>query len=358
GPIFTLQERLGIAFVTDVTLPGGGVERQSISQYHVAPLGVGWYSDWSYNADPDQPADTTLEYVQLIRVGDTRWPPNWAEVQAAAVQRPGSVWMIGNEPECPNQDAVTPAVYAQRYHEAYTRITGWDHTAEIAIGAIVEPTPLRLRWLEKVLQAYQDAYGRPMPVHIWNIHIQILPEGAPTENGWDLRAGAGVPVGIDFQAEGLNPREYTLPDCANAEILKNMVLDFREWMNDHGQRDKALIISEMGVLQPSIYLVEGGSEEERQKRGDRAVELFMSETFTWLKTAVDSEIGMPADENRLVQRWLWFSLNGSFWDEAQNPKGFNGNLYDYVSKKPTRFGIWFMSLQHEYGTLIPFVRKS
>jgi hypothetical protein len=135
-----------------------------------------------------------------------------------------------------------------------------------------------------------------------------------------------------------------------------MVLDFRAWMAAQGERNKPLIISEMGVLYPSIYLVEGGSEVERQQRGDRAIELFMAETFDWLYNTTDAQLGYPADENRLVQRWLWFSLNDSFYDEDLNPRGFNGSLYDYQTQRLTRFGIWFMSLQHDYGIFLPLVR--
>ena len=352
GPMYTRQERLGVAFVRRVAAPGGGFVHQSLSQYNVAPLGVGWYSDWTYSVTPAQPADTTLEYVPLVSVSDGSWPPNWTNLENAVKANPGSTWLIGNEPECPNQDAVTPEVYAVRYHEAYTQIKGWDATAQIAIGAIVQPTPLRFRWLEKAMAAYQQNHGVKMPVDVWNIHVQILQEGSPQ----NPNAGAGVPVGIDPVAEGLVPRQYSLPDNADPEILKTMVLDFRDWMAAQGERNKPLIISEMGVLYPSIYLVEGGSEVERQQRGDRAIELFMAETFDWLYHTTDAQLGYPGDENRLVQRWLWFSLNDSFYDEDLNPRGFNGSLYDYQTQQLTRFGIWFMSLQHEYGIFLPLVR--
>jgi hypothetical protein len=187
GPMYTRQERLGIAFVRRVAAPGGGFVHQSLSQYRVAPLGVGWYSDWTYSVTPAQPADTTLEYMQLVSVSNGSWPPNWTNLENAVKANPGSTWLIGNEPECPNQDAVTPAVYAGRYNQAYTQIKGWDATAQIAIGAIVQPTPLRFRWLEKAMAAYQQNYGVKMPVDVWNIHIQILQEGSPQ----NPNAGAG-----------------------------------------------------------------------------------------------------------------------------------------------------------------------
>lgn len=355
-PMYTRQQRFGIAFVSEVP-EGSGTVAQSISDYNVSKFGVGWYSDWKYRVTPPQPPDVKLEYVQLIRVGDRVWPPNWTTVQQAVAANPGATWLIGNEPECPNQDAVTPETYAQRYHDAYVNITGWDPTAQIAIGGIVEVTPLRLRWLEHAMAAYQDLYDTPMDVDVWNIHIQILTEGSDS-NPLD---GAGRPVGIDPVAEGLTPMEYPLTECDNADIFKSMVLDFRQWMKDHGQQSKPLIISETGVLQPSYYLVEplyeGEPEEARAERGDQAIEQFMIETFDWLLASTDDEIGCPADDDRLVQRWLWFSLNGSFFDEAINPDGFNGSLVDYQTKQMTRFGLRFFSYQNNNKVYIPSLRK-
>lgn len=349
-PAYTRQQRFGIGFVPLVS-EGSGAVAQSLSQYRLALLRVGWYSDWRFDATPDMPADVGLEYVQLIRVRDATWPPNWVSVQNAVALNTGALWLIGNEPECPNQENLTPDVYAQRYHEAYQSIKIWDPTALVAIGGIVEPTPLRLLWLERTMEAYEQQQGVPMEVDVWNIHIQILPEGADTGEGYDNNAGAGVPVGIDWMAEGIFPRQYNLADCASVPIFQTMVRDFRQWMKDQGEQDKDLVISEMGVLMPSIYLVEGGTEAERKARGDLLIERFMVEVFDWLLTETDEETGNPNDDDLLVQRWLWFSLNGSFWDEQTNPLGFNGSLYDYQTQEPTRFGQRFIAYQnHPYQT--------
>ena len=349
-PAYTRQQRFGIGFVPLVS-EGSGAVVQSLSEYSVALLRVGWYSDWQFDATPDMPSDGRLDYVQMIRVRDAAWPPDWGAIQNAVMLNTSAIWLIGNEPECPNQENLTPEVYAERYAQAYQGIKGWDPTARIAIGGIVEPTPLRLLWLEKAMEAYEQQQGAPMEVDVWNIHIQILPEGAETAEGYDNNAGAGVPVGIDWQTEGIFPRQYALADCASVPIFQTMVRDFRRWMKDQGQEDKDLIISEMGVLMPSIYLAEGGTEAERKVRGDLLIEQFMVEVFDWLLTETDAEIGCPHDDDLLAQRWLWFSLNGSFWDEQTNPLGFNGSLYDYRTKEPTRFGHRFIAYQnHPYQT--------
>ncbi|MBM3187297.1 MAG: hypothetical protein FJZ90_01070 [Chloroflexi bacterium] len=349
GPLYTEQERFGFAFVLDVEKPGGVVERQWLGAYHIAPLKMGWYSDWSFSADPAMPADAQLDYVQLIEVAV--WEPNWAAIQQAVVNRPGSVWIIGNEPECPNQGNMTPETYAQRYQQTYERIKGWDSTARVAIGSVVEPTPLRKMWLEQVLAAYKAADGgQPMPIDVWTVHIQILHEGSVNQAGdafVSRNDGAGVPVGIDDGTALLKRRAYTLPDNANPDILKTMVLDFREWMKGWGYQDRELIISEMGVLFPSTYLVpedqgQGLTEEEKQLLGDLRLERFIVESAEWLFSATSATYGYPADEHRLVQRWLWYSLNGHyFWEdrgEGERLWGYNGSLYNHDTKAPTRFG--------------------
>jgi hypothetical protein len=45
---------------------------------------------------------------------------------------------------------------------------------------------------------------------------------------------------------------------------------------------------------------------------------FLTKTFDYLATANDATIGMPSDGNRLVQQWVWFSVN--------NPVGHVSNL--------------------------------
>lgn len=344
GPMYTRTERFGIAFVTEVPVgtTEGSTVSQSLSDYNVAPFNVGWYSDWRYCAIPVQPADQQLEYAQLLHVADGSWPPNWTAVENTVTLNPGSLWMIGNEPECPNQDAVTPAVYAERYANAYQRIKGWDPTAQIAVGGVVQWTPLRREWLEQAMAAYQAAEGEPMPVDVWNIHIQILTEGNET----NPRAGAGVPVGLDPQALGIPPMYYGLADCGNATVFKAMIEDFRLWIKNQGDQDKPLIISEMGVLQPWFYLVDGTDQVDNKAYADELVEQYMVEVFDYLLNTTDATIGCPEDENRLVQRWLWFSLNGSFYDETTCWGGFNGSLYDYETKKLTQFGQRFHHYQY------------
>lgn len=343
GPLYTRQERIGVGFASTVW-DGQGYVNQTISDYRVAPLKVGWYLDWVYDAHPAQPADTALQYVQMISVRPGSWPPDWVAVQLAVAQNPGATWIIGNEPEGRlNQGNRTPAEYAEIYHQAYSSIRGWDANAKIAIGGVIEPTPLRQRWLDECMAAYQTRYGVPMPVDVWNIHVQVLAEQPGT--------GADIPAGLVPRPGEETP--YTEHDCAAPGIFKTLVTDFRVWMADHGQRDKPLIISEMGVLMPSEYLAVS------KEQGDQLVEQFMLETFNWLLTARSTSIGYPADDNLLVQRWLWYSLNDSFADPSSDEyHGFNGSLFDWRTRKLNRFGVRLLALQNADNDLfVPVVRR-
>jgi len=280
-----------------------------ITDYNTEILNIGWYSDWCLRLHPQRP--NGLEYAQLIRVGPGDYPPDWDALSAIVTANPGSLWLLGNEPECISQDNRTPTEYAEIYHDLYIFIKARDNTARIAIGGVVQPTPLRRKWLALVLEAYRSRYGEPMPIDIWNIHVQILQE---RRGDW----GCGIPAGL-AEDEG---ELYTIADNADPEIFQQLILDFRQWLRDQGEIDKPLIISEFGVVMPSEYLGAGD-----RATGDLVVMAFMSQAFDFLLEARDPELGYSGDDYRLVQQWLWYSLNGPHYD-FETQTGMNGGLYD------------------------------
>jgi hypothetical protein len=285
---------------------GAGLQPKfgAITDYDVASLHIGWYSDWTVKLNPPRP--NGVEYAQLIWVTDGTFTPSLGQLGPMVDANPGSLWMIGNEPECIWQGNNTPEQYAQVYHQLYEVIKGRDPTAQLAIGGVVEPTPLRLVWLDRVLAHYQATYGRPMQVDVWNIHIQILQE---LRDSW----GAEIPRGLPDESGRL----YGVQDNDNIQVFQQLIGEFRTWMRDRGERDKPLIISEYGILMPVQY----GFTPER-------VNAFMDASFDYLLAAQDASLGCPADENRLVQRWLWYSLNEQPYDLLTG-QGFNGPLFDY-----------------------------
>jgi hypothetical protein len=331
----------------------------SVAGYDVGQLHAGWYVDWGTSLDPPHPAG--MEYAQMVRLHQLTecWPerirdrgacpyvepytytltsPNdKGQIVAIAQANPGSLWLIGNEidrydwgvrdPGHPGeylvppggQDEMLPQVYAQAYHELYHLITSTDPEARIAIGGVIQPTPLRLQYLDMILDAYHSHYGATMPVEVWNIHNMILRE-VSCEAYPGSCYGADVPPGVDA-AQG---RVYGIEEAGSIERFEQHIREFRGWMKDRGVRDKPLIISEYSVL----YGEDQGFYEQ-------AVEDYLLDTFDYLTTASDGALGYPADGDRLVQRWAWYSL-----DDA----GFEGypshhHLFDPETKEITQLGV-------------------
>ena len=359
----------------------------ALEDYPLEQVPFGWYSDYSYRTAPQRP--NGVAYVQLLPVG-SGYPPDWARVEEAVRANPGSVWIIGNEPECaitdgdgnPMQGNLTPQEYAAIYHDYYTRVTGWDPTARFAIGGVVQPSPARFTWLEKTLQSYRSSYGRAMPIDVWTLHNMILEE--QPDNQW----GGGVPKGLSAwdlsQAQtryswwpikerlvgGL--MRYEPCDNRRPDYFEKQLWAFRRWMAVNGFRGKELWITEYGVLYPAVRsdtywpLFNGGrvcddqgncwmesiswyggtcegpfpgSIAQAETMGADLVKAFMSRTLDYAAYARDASYGMPSDSNRLVQRWLWYSLNGKSHDEDPH-HGFNGSLANWQAPHDlTEYGL-------------------
>lgn len=323
GSEYTIPERFGA---------GMAREYGDITDYDVASLPIGWYMDWGYRVAPPRPGG--IEYAQLVSTRPGSVPPNWDSLGAAVRANPGSMWFIGNEPDAsPNiQDAQAPASYATAYYSIYTFIKDQDPTAQVGPGGVIQPTPLRLRYLDMVLASYAAQYGVPLPADFWGTHVQILQE---KRDEW----GAGIPAGISDD-EG---RLYSIQDNGDPAIFEQLVWELRAWMASRGLRDKPLIISEYGVLMPSLYLCYCYDYDV----GNAIVVDFMKRSFDFLLSAKDADLGYPADENRLVQRWSWYSLNDKAYDAPPYGEGYNGSLFDWrVSEFPgqlTIFGQAFKS---------------
>lgn len=289
------RQRFGIG----VGLPAPWVKR-------LTDLNPGWFLDWSSLAPVGHP--TGLEYVRMVRVPQGQPRPDLATLAGIAQRSPGSLWLIGNEPDVIWQDNATPEQYAGVYHDVYATLKQADPTSRIAIGGISQPTPLRLLYLDRILAAYRQQFGEDLPVDVWNAHNFILPE---KRGEW----GVDIPPGLDA-ASGLI---VDIEDHDNLARFKQQIVDFRRWMADRGYRDQELIVSEYGVLMYADF----GFPYER-------VRTFMLGTFDYFLTASDDTLGQPADGNRLVQRWCWYSLSDTHYP--------TGNLVDLTTGQLTALG--------------------
>ena len=275
---------------------------RNINNYNVAPLRGHWYLDYATQETPPHTAD--MVYAQMIRPPFLKSATFTKTVEVVIRNNPGALWIVGNEPERDKQDSLTAGAYADFYYRVYHFLKARDPNAHVAIAGVVQSTPLRRRYLDLVLTEYKNRYGVAMPIDVWTLHAFILPEN----NVW----GASIPLGLEaFANEGM---QYELEDHDNITIFRNNIIAFRQWMADRGYRDKPLLITEYGILLSTLH---GFSYAK--------VKSFMLASFDFFLTSTDAAIGYPADNNRLVQAWSWFSLNYPPYN-ATTGDGFNGNL--------------------------------
>jgi virginiamycin B lyase len=314
-PSLTERERYGFV----ATSPGWP------QAFDVGQLRAGWYVDATQPACA--PAPEGMRRAALLHVhADYAVDPG--ELGLLVDNHPGGLWLVGNEPDCIWQDNVWPEEYAHIYHDVYTFIKGRDPTSRVSPGGIVQPTPLRLQWLDRALAEYETQYGQPLPVDVWNIHNAILNE---QQGSW----GADIPPGIDA-TEGV---VRAIDDNDNLAIFTDQIWTFRQWMADNGYGGYPLIVTEYGILMPDDYGF-----------GVARVSAFMTATFDFFENTTDPTLGDPTDGNRLVQRWAWFSLDVQPWDPLTG-EGFNGNLFDPETVALTAHGQHYASRTAAFPSL-------
>jgi len=287
---------------------GAGMPREAgeIDDYAVEQVRIGWVLDWWVNAAPSVPPGVT--YWQMVHVTELGYVPDEGTIRAAAQANPGATWILGNEPDVEWQDNVLPESYAERYHELYALLKEADPGCRVAVAGVAQSTPLRLDYLDRVLFAYMERYGETMPVDVWTVHGFVLRE---ERGAW----GVGIPPGFEQDAGAL----YELEDHDSVSLFGEQVRAFRAWMAERGYRHCPLALTEFGILMPEDY----GFDEER-------VRAYMTATLDYVTSARDPDVGCPADDNRLVQAWAWYSLADTVYP--------TGNLFDPQSKELTVLG--------------------
>ncbi len=221
----------------------------------LARLGPVWYYEYGFAGE----ALPGHHRVYLVR-------PAFAqqELLQAMRDRPRTWWFVGNEPNDPFQDNLSPAAYAAFYHRVV-------RTAQRS-GSPVWLTPAGIanadwRWAEAFRASYRQQFGYDPPVDGWNIHNYVL-ESDKSQ--------------LDAQA------------------FRQRILDFRHWMDRAGEGDKPLFLTEFGAL---------FGEDSPHQRADTPEEIiaFMDDVVSWMAAG---------DE---VQAWAWF---------ANDTRGqFHGDLF-------------------------------
>lgn len=310
----------------------------------VDTLGAGWFLNFGISPPPGTSVTNGAEFVHVVKVYQEKSGANYLDGYIVSPplpnlgnqidNNPGNIWIVGNEVDRgpdPGQ-TVSPQgdmhadMYARAYHDLYHFIKQRDPSALVAVSALVQVTPGRIQYLNMVYDAYKEMYGMPMPVDIWNMHLYVLPEVLPNRQPNGI---AGIALGTDpaiaiserYDPTGNgNPANFK-DSCPRADVycyaehdsmqaFAEQVVRMRQWMASKGYRNRPLILSEYSLLLPYQYA--GSSDlfydEFGQTFNPARVETFMRESFEYLSTATDPNLGFPDDGNRLIQQWLWFSV--------------------------------------------------
>lgn len=303
---------------------------------NLADLNLGWYSNFTLDSSP---IPEGMEFVRTIRLNQKHgnpydsklcpygsyscyaYPPTYtlripgslAALEQEVRDNPGSLWAVGNEPDgrqwwngetwqdnnnWVGQDEITPEVYAVAFCEISRLIHATDPTARVAIGGVIQGTPLRLEYLDRIWNAYPGVCnGRRLSddVDVWNMHNYVLREASvkcyPKAQAW----GAEIPPGLyPKYCKG----QLTQPeDNGKVALATEQIVRFRTWMASKGLRDKPLIITEGGLNLGSYWVLSS------------TVQSFLTSYLDFVLNYKDANIGNPLDENRLIQRFQWWSLN-------------------------------------------------
>jgi hypothetical protein len=227
-------------------------------------LGAVWYHDYQF-ATANWSGHPRLYFAQVS--------DDLQRVARVARQSRGQWWTLGNEPNDPNQDNLTPDAYARVYHDFYFALKLADPQARVVPAGVANAD---WHWLDAWREKYREAYGRYPLLDAWNFHNYIL----------------------DSCAAARNVAEF-----------ERRVLEFRAWMKRIGDEALPLIITEYGVLYGNgccnCPTVPVGATID-----------YMRTTTRWLT------------ESRAVDAWAWFAVDTGnryegdlFWNGKISPYG-------------------------------------
>lgn len=244
-----------------------------------------------------QDRDTTGAYLDSYTIR-----PTWSTLKSSLQLFPGALWIVGNEPDREYaQDDTYPAMYARIYHDVYTFIKSNDPSARVGVAGLVGFTAGREQYMQIVWDTYKSLYGTSMSADAWTIHPYVLWESGGS--GAHVALGTDPALAIPYNANCNDPTSICLAEHDDIDLFAEMIVRMRQWMWRHGQQNKPLLVTEWGIILPSDYIDENGQDFDAARVSD-----YMRTTQDYFRNAVDTTIGLPVDDYRLVQQWLWFPL--------------------------------------------------
>lgn len=323
--------------------------------------------------------DDRIERALMIRIKQRKdngvyLPAYWSEVpldqELADFIRAnrGALWLLGNEIERgPNPDKtgtpqgdIYPEMYARAYHDIYYFIKGIDPSARIAIAGLIQATPSRLQYLDRLWFAYKEIYSREMPIDVWNIHLYVLPEVTPEgEPNGIANIALGTDKSLGKRESGRDaslcsdPDVYCYAEHDDVSIIAEQLVAIRTWMKEHGQQNKPLIVSEFSTLFHLKYEEDESCMGIKDEYGNcftrERVAQYLVNAFNYFNDARDENLGYPLDNDRLVQQWIWYD---SAWDVSTS------SLLELNSNELTAIGQAFHDYVHAEQPAVNFIVES
>jgi len=161
----------------------GGDGSPATVQHQLDMLGSYW---WFSFAPSPYAIPGHKQVISLRTTADASGQPvpiERAQLLGLVASNPGTAWLIGNEPNVPGQDDITPEAYAQLLNQDAAIIKGADPSALIVGPNILNFSATCIDcpginrgddWLKAMVTAYQTAYGQSPPFDIWGIHTYLI----------------------------------------------------------------------------------------------------------------------------------------------------------------------------------------
>ncbi len=182
-----------------------------------------------------------------------------------------------------------------------------------------------------------------------NVHVRVTGRKNAASSGTWVRVDAigapstaSLPGGRFEDNDPLRARIVTsVDDHDDLDQIVQQIRDFRQWMVDHGQRNKPLINTEFGILMTADV----GFDYPR-------VRTFMLNSFNrFLNALADPNLGYPEDGNRLLQEWFWFSLTVDAFEGRINHSGLYDSQTHAIKPLGMDFANFVAPLKRDYRDL-------
>lgn len=237
----------------------GVVVLAGVSSETLGALGPVWYYQYGFEGE-DIPGHMRVMLVRPHTRSD--------ELAEAMRRRTDAIWLVGNEPNDPFQDALSPCAYARFFYWVEQIAARSDWGARLVPAGIADADTA---YAQAFLDCYRASYGREPRLAAWNVHNYILDEGLS---------------------------QY------DVVVFQERIEQFRAWMEDVGHGHLPLLLTEYGVLYGS------GCCDRPVEPPDEGV-AFLRATTRWLQ------------ETDHVQAWAWFCLDSRSGGLVSQ---FNGDL--------------------------------